>query len=262
MGKWLADAVPEWVTGPILIVGLPLLMLLLQRLVHRRAPHWRRGAHNDATGIMVSVAAVVYSVAIGLCVVTLWQRLEDARAATETEATNLSALAEGSRVCVPATRDRIRAGVIAYNQDVVDAWTARIHGEATPKVGADLDLLVDTVGQIRPDTEAQRAYVDNAMVRLTRATELRATSIRVARDQRLPALLWFAVLGGSVVVLALCLTCGVRDDAIRKILIGGVTATVGINLFLVIELNYPFYGAISVKPDSYANVVGTLERSR
>ena len=71
-------------------------------------------------------------------------------------------------------------------------------------------------------------------------------------------MLWVAVLGGSVVVLGLCLTCGVKDAALRRILLTGVTATVGINLFLVIELNYPFYGDISIGPDSYSDVVSML----
>jgi hypothetical protein len=39
-----------------------------------------------------------------------------------------------------------------------------------------------------------------------------------------------------------------------------VTATVGINLFLVSELNYPFYGDIRVGPDSYTNAVSMLVR--
>ena len=40
----------------------------------------------------------------------------------------------------------------------------------------------------------------------------------------------------------------------RGILLAGVTATVGINLFLVAELNYPFCGDIAIGPDSYLDV--------
>jgi hypothetical protein len=58
----------------------------------------------------------------------------------------------------------------------------------------------------------------------------------------------------------LCLTCGVRDGVLRRILLVGVTAAVGINLFLVVELNYPFYGNIRIHPDSYQSVVASLER--
>jgi len=63
------------------------------------------------------------------------------------------------------------------------------------------------------------------------------------------------------VVLALCLTCGVRDDVLRRVLLAGVAMTVGINLFLVVELNYPFHGSIRVKPDSFTEVLTRLEQS-
>jgi hypothetical protein len=106
MARWLSSDVPEWVTGVLLVVGLPALMVLLQALVHRRVPRWRRGEHNDAAGIMLSAAVVVYSVSIGLCVVTLWDKYEQARQSTEAEAMNLAALANGTGVLGDPLRDR------------------------------------------------------------------------------------------------------------------------------------------------------------
>ncbi|GIE95281.1 DUF4239 domain-containing protein [Paractinoplanes rishiriensis] len=258
--RWFALNVAEWLSILIFLVGLPALMLILQMLVRRMFPNWERGEHNDAAGVMLSAAVVVYSVAIGLCVVTLWGKLDDAERATQAEAANLVAVAEGSRVCEAAVQERIRSEVIAYNRDVVDRWSLRIRGESQLLVGRDLDGLVATVAQLEPQTQAQRAFVDDALARLARASELRIASVRLAHDQQLPGVLWVAVFGGSVVVLALCLTCGVRDGALRRILLTGVTATVGINLFLVTELNYPFYGDIRVGPDSYLNAVSMLLR--
>jgi hypothetical protein len=152
--------------------------------------------------------------------------------------------------------------VIAYNQDVVDHWPERIHGDASEAVRHDLSELVTMVGGLRPETEAQRAFVGDAVDRLADAAELRATSIRLAQQQQLPGVLWIAVIGGSVIVLSLSLTCGVRDDAMRGILLAGVTATVGINLFLVAELNYPFFGDLAIGPDSYRDVITTLVQTR
>jgi hypothetical protein len=260
MARWLASDVPEWVSIIVFLGGLPALMLVLQAQVRRIVPHWERGRHNDAAGVMLSAAVVVYSVAIGLCVVTLWERLDSAYRATEAEATNLEAVAEGSHVFDAATQERIRAGVIAYNRDVVAQWSLRIQGKPAVEVSHDLDGLVETVSQLQPMTQAQRAFVDDAVVRLSRASELRTVSVRLAREQQLPTVLWVAVLGGSVVVLALCLTCGVRDGVLRRVLLVGVAATVGINLFLVVELNYPFYGSVRVGPDAYENVVAALSR--
>jgi Protein of unknown function (DUF4239) len=262
MAKWLAAEAPEWLVLLVFAGGLPGLMLVFETWVHRWAPHWRRGEHNDATGIMLSSAAVVYSVAMGLCVVTLWEERNDASRAVEAEALNLAAVAEGGRVFDSPVRERIQRGVLDYNQDVLDSWPERIQGEASPTVSTALDDLVATVAALRPSTEAQRAYVTDATNRLARETELRALVVRLARDQQLPDTLWVSVLAGSAVVLALCLTCGIRDGALRRILVSGVAVTVGVNLFLVVELNYPFYGNVRVRPDSYQAVVADLRQSR
>jgi hypothetical protein len=262
MARWLSSDVPEWVIGVLLVAGLPAFMVLLQALVHRRFPRWRRGEHNDAAGIMLSAAVVVYSVSIGLCVITLWDKYEEARRATEAEATNLAALAGGTGVLADPFGERIRAGVLAYNRDVVDRWSQRVQGDPSASVSSDLDGLVAAVGEIRADTDAQRAFVDDATARLARASELRATTLRLAHEQQLPNVLWVTVLGGSVIVLGLCLTCGVQDRALRTILLVGVAATVGMNLFLVVELNYPFYGDIAIKPNSYRDVIAVLQQPR
>lgn len=260
MAEWLASEVPEWVSILVFLIGLPTMMVVLQILVRRFVPRWEQGEHNDAAGVMLSAAVVVYSVAIGLCVVNLWDKLDEAHRATEAEATNLAAVAEGSRVFDTSVQERIRAGVIAYNRDVVAQWSTRTHGTTSVQVGADLDGLVGIVAGLTPQTQAQQAFVDDAVARLSRANELRAVTVRMAHDEQLPGVLWVAVLGGSLVVLVLCFTCGVRDALLRRVLLVGVAATVGINLFLVVELNFPFYGQIRVGPDAYTAVVAELER--
>jgi hypothetical protein len=260
MGKWLAADVPEWITLLVLVIGLPMLMLVLEAVVHRWVPHWRRGEHNDATGIMLSAAAVVYSVAMGLCVVTLWEERNDARDATEAEAMNLAALAEAGRVLDAPARSAIDAGVLAYNRDVLAGWEFRVRGDSVPAAGAALETLTATVGAITPRTEAQEACVHDAVRRLSRATELRAEAVRLAHDQQLPNVVWISVLTGSVVVLSLCVTCGIGDGMLRRVLVAGVSATIGVNVFLAVELNYPFDGGVRIEPESYQDVVVHLEQ--
>jgi hypothetical protein len=261
MAKWLAAAVPEWLSLLVLAVFLPALMLVIERRVHRSVPHWRSGTHNDATGIMLSIAAVVYSVAMGLCVVTLWDKRDEAIVVTEAEASNLAAMATGSAVCEPGVRAAVVGDVVAYQRAVLHTWPRRIEGHSSPEVTSALDRLTATVAQLRPRTDAERAFTLDAVQRLTRATELRDRAIREGRDQKLPDTLWVPVLTGSAVVLGLSLTCGIRDDALRVVLISGVAVTVGVNLFLAIELNYPFRGSIRVGPDSYLNVLSDLENT-
>jgi hypothetical protein len=261
MLRWLSGSVPEWVVLVAFLVGLPALVLAVQGPIHRRAPLWRRGEHNDAIAIMLSTAAIVYSVSIGLCVITLWGQHDEAHQAIDAEAANLAAVAEGSVVFEPPVRDHVRAAVIAYNREVIDGWPELTGGDVAVVGDDGLGDILGYLGRLTPETAAQRAFLLDAVQRLARATELRAAVVRQASQPQLPNVLWVSVIGGSIVVLALSLTCGVRDPTLRLILLAGVAATIGINLFLVIELSYPFYGSISVGPDGYVAVVAGLERA-
>jgi hypothetical protein len=96
--------------------------------------------------------------------------------------------------------------------------------------------------------------------RLSRATELRAEAVRLAHDQQLPNVVWISVLTGSIVVLSLCVTCGIGDGMLRRVLVAGVAATIGVNVFLAVELNHPFDGGVRIEPESYQDVVAHLEQ--
>ena len=208
-------------------------MVLTQKLVHRRFPHWRSGLHNDAAGIMVSAAVVVYSVSIGLCIISLWDEYEEARQATEAEAVNLARWPPAPPSSPTPEHQRIRNSVLAYNRDVVQHWPRALPATPPLRAARELEALVATVGQIKAETDAQRAFVDDATARLARAFELRTISLSQIHDQQLPSVLWIAVLAGSTIVVGLCMTCGVQDEALRRILFAGVVAIVGMNLFLV-----------------------------
>lgn len=260
MARWLATNLPEWLVGLVLLGGLPALMALVQTLLYRRLPHWRRGAHNDAGAIIVPTAALVYSVAVAFVVITLWDRYEEINTAHEEEATNLVALVHGSEVFDASISAQVRAQVLKYNEDVVAGWDGRIGGADTPQAHSDLDQLMATVRDLEPRTQAQTAYVDDAVQRLTRAVELRQRSLRLVGDEQLPGILWFAVMGGSVIVLGLCLTCGIDDGALRHILLIGVTMSIAINILLVIELNYPYHGDFAVGPESFEHAAAELRQ--
>jgi hypothetical protein len=157
-------------------------------------------------------------------------------------------------------RSAIDAGVLAYNRDVLAGWELRVRGDTVPAAGSALDSLTASIGAVTPRTEAQEAFVHDAVRRLSRATELRAEAVRLAHDQQLPNVVWISVLTGSIVVLSLCVTCGIGDGMLRRVLVAGVAATIGVNVFLAVELNHPFDGGVRIEPESCQDVVAHLEQ--
>ena len=262
MELWLVRDVPAWLVGTVLIFGLPGLTLALDVLIHRTMPHRRLDRHNAVTGVIVSVVGVAYAIVIGLCVVSLWDGYTAAEDTVRDEAVNLTALIPASAVFDAQTRQQISDDVVRYESDLITDWNAR-HSQGTiRRRTADLGLLTAVVAALQPATEAQKAFVHQAIDKIGRAEQYHHDSDAEADDQRMSNVMWLGVLVSTASILGMCLFFGLDDGLLRRILLTLSSAVIATNLFLIIEMNYPYYGSLSVTPAAYEHVVADLRRDR
>lgn len=259
MGLWLVQGVPAWMVGAVLIVGLPLLVLGLDVLIHRVLPHARLDRHNDVTGVIVTVVGVAYAIVVGLCVVTLWEGFTAAEDTVRDEAANLAALVPASSVFGTQTQQAITEAVLRYETNLVTDWNARHEQGSVRSRTADLGELTAIVAALQPTTEAQRAFVDDAVETISRAEQYHHDSDAEADDQIMSTIMWFGVLITTAAILGMCLFFGIDDTALRRILLTLTSLVIATNLFLIIEMNYPYYGSFAVKPDAYEHVIAELK---
>ena len=83
-----------------------------------------------------------------------------------------------------------------------------------------------------------------------------------ADDQRMSSVMWFGVLLSTVAMIGMSLLFGIDDNALRRVLLVLSGTVVATNLFLIIEMNYPYYGSFAVTPDAYEQVVADLRLDR
>lgn len=262
MELWLVREVPAWLVGAVLIAGLTAVTLGLDVLIHRTMPHRRLGRHNAVTGVIVSVVGVAYAIVIGLCVVSLWDGYTAAEETVRDEAVNLTGLVPASAVFDAQTRQELSSYVEQYETDLVTDWNAR-HEEGTGRHRtADLGRLTAAVGALRPTTEAQKAFVYQAIDKIGQAEQYHHDSDAEADDQRMSDVMWLGVLISTTSILGMCLFFGLDDTALRRILLTLSTAVIATNLFLIIEMNYPYYGSFAVTPGAYEHTISDLRRER
>jgi len=259
---WLVQDVPAWLVGVVLIVGLPGLTLALDVLIHRTMPHHRLDRHNAVTGVIVSVVGVAYAIVIGLCVVSLWEGYSAAEDAVRAEAVNLTGLIPTSAVFDAQTQQQISDGVVQYESDLITDWNARLVKGTGRQRTADLSRLTAVVVALRPTTEAQRAFVDQAVDSIGQAEQFHHDSDAQADDQRMSDVMWLGVLVSTASILGMCLFFGLDDGVLRRILLTLSSMVIATNLFLVIEMNYPYYGSFAVTPAAYEHVVAGLHQDR
>jgi hypothetical protein len=259
---WLVQDVPAWLVGILLIIGLPAVTLGLDRLIHRTLPHNRLGPHNEVTGVIVSVVGVAYAIVIGLCVVSLWEGYTEAKDNSRDEAANLAALIPAAAVFSPAVQQKITDDVVRYETDIVADWHTRRSEGSERRRTADLSELTTTIGALQPTTEAQRAFVLGAVERIGSAEVHHHASDTEANDQRMSDVMWLGVLLSTAAIIGMSLFFGLDDNMLRRILLVLATAVIATNLFLIVEMNYPYYGSFAVTPDAYEEVIADLRMSR
>jgi len=259
---WLVRDLPAWLVGALLIVGLPAVVLGMDLLIHRALPHQRLGPHNEVTGVIVSVVGVAYAIVIGLCVVSLWEGYTAAKDTSRDEAANLTALVPAGAVFDAQVQRKISDDVVRYETDIVTDWRARREQGAERRRTADLSEITATITTLQPTTESQRAFVREAIERIGRAEVYHHDSDAEADDQRMSDVMWFGVLLSTTAIVAMSLFFGLDDGAVRRILLVLASAVIATNLFLIIEMNYPYYGSFAVTPDAYEQVITDLRRDR
>ena len=259
MAYWIVSSVPAWITGVVLIILFPLATVAIQAFLRRAVPALKEREHNEVAGFLVAVIGVAYAVIAGFTIIALWENFTDAQNAMKVEALRATPLEQGGRVFGPDTQARLRSEIIAYNQAVIDNWDTIRQGNASPEVRARIDAMFTTIEHLEPTTHAQRAFVQEAETRLLDLSNDRRDRIITTHEGELPTLMWIAILIASAITVMYALLFGLESARLHYVMVAGLAAIVGTNLFIVTQLNYPYVGDISVQPTSYHTVIQELE---
>ncbi|MBH1935904.1 DUF4239 domain-containing protein [Streptomyces sp. AV19] len=252
MQLWLLNSFSTPVLVAIVVGGLTALALAGALLLHRRFPSLETGKYNDAVGMLLGVFGAIYGIVLAFVIVTLWTQLETTETVVATEATDVAQIVRDVRAFPPDRRDRIVADLDAYVHTVVEYQWPRMregradHTAATPR----LDRVYADLQAYEPRTAAQQAFYEKALDGLDDIAAQRRARLRQS-SQQLPLLFQVLVFGGALVVLAIICLFGNRRKSVQILFVGSVAVLIGFSLLLVIVLDLPFSGDLSVDPDPY-----------
>jgi uncharacterized membrane protein YraQ (UPF0718 family) len=233
-------------------------LVLVQRLV----PIERRLAHNDVAGFIYAVLGVAYAVLLGLMVVAVWQDWQDARDSATQEANELSAvfwLAHG----LPEPEARHIQGLArSYARvEVLKEWPLMRDGKSSPKAYELLDEMRASVEALHPTKDAQTVLYDNLLQRLHELGDARRARLLEA-EEGLPALLWAVLLVGGVITVGFTYLFGLRSTTVHVLMVAALALVIGLVLFTVAALDFPFKGDVRIGPDAFEQALGSFESSK
>ncbi len=245
------------VLGFVVIVGGSLVLTMLAiALVRRLVSHETLARHNDVAGFVYATTGVTYAVVLAFVVIAVWENYAATREVADHEASAVGAMYRLANGFPDPHRAAAQEAALAYAEAVVDvAWPAMEAGEdPTQETAAALDHLFavyeqpDLVAAVNPEQygESLRQLNEVSIARRGRV---------LASDSGFPEILWLVLIGGGVLVVAFAFLFGVESPYSQAAIMGGLTLTISMLLFVVADAQHPFRGGFAVDPEGMESVL-------
>jgi hypothetical protein len=248
MVSWL-ESLPTLAAGIVIVGGFVLLSLVVGFIVARITSEEVRRAHNDLAGFILAVIGVMYAVLLAFIAIGVWDRFQVAEARTYHEAGALSTVYRDSEAFPQA--EKLRQEVRRYTESVISVeWPLMAKGAEFRLPSALLEQVAGTIRSLPVDS----ARVQNIHAQMLSAadTALLDRDARLTTDSRgISAIIWWVLLIGAVVTIGFTYLFGFQHDVMQGVMVGSLALLIGLVIFLVIALDYPYRGSITVTPQAF-----------
>ncbi|KNB50794.1 DUF4239 domain-containing protein [Streptomyces caatingaensis] len=252
MELWLLNTFSTPALATVFIGGIVLFAVAGGLLVRRRMPHTVAGRHNETVGVVLGIYGAIYGIILAFVIVAEWEALGTARNNVATEATQTAEVLRDAAVFPPAQQRAVSSAIGAYVHAIVDKqWPRMREGHPDPNLtNPQVVALYRAFQTYEPTTEAQKAYYAQAVSNLGGVAAARRSRLATSQEQ-LPVLLTVLVLGGALVIIPLTWVYGIRSIRVQIVFVGAVAALIGVSVLLVLTLDRPFSGDLTIPPTPF-----------
>jgi len=252
---------PTWEIGLLVIgvwTGLSLLGLLI---FHRLVDVHIRHKDTETVGLTYAIVAVIYAVLIAFIVVDVFETFAKSDEIATAEANKLSSLMLDSAGLPAEMATAVRADIDKYIDLVVKSeWPSqragRLEGAVYEPGWAVLAHMDAQLAQFEPATMGQNVNKGEMLHGMNDLIKARRSRI-IAAGEHLPSVVWQILLAAGVVAVGYTYLFGARSFGIHLAITGLIAATIALVFVLIITLDYPFRGEVSVSSEAFTDVKAT-----
>jgi uncharacterized membrane protein YraQ (UPF0718 family) len=247
-----------WVVG-LLVVGIWTgLSLAGLYLFNRLVDVHHRHKDTETVGLTYAIVAVVYAVLIGFIVVDVFETYAKGDEIATAEANKLSNLMLDSSGLPPELAGLVRGDLNKYIDIVVKTeWPSQQAGKLDEKVFEPgwevLSRLSKRLAQFEPATTGQNVN-KGEMLRVGNELIKARRSRIIAAGEHLPEVVWQILILAGIVSVVYTYLFGAHTFKIHMAITGLIAATISLVFVLIIALDYPFRGDVSVGDDAFVSV--------
>jgi Na+/proline symporter len=257
MTLWLSQQ-PLWLSAFLVVVVMTGLTMMGPFLVRRFIGFERLVTNNEVAGFKYAVLGVIYAVLLGFAVIVVWERFRDAETAVTQEAAAAASIYRLSQGVEAARRPAIDTALTAYLRAAIDDdWPAMGRGGISRQATQALTTLYASVLAIDPPNLGSAAMMQAMLGELSALTDARRQRFELSGGI-VPNVMWGVLFIGALLTLSFSFFFGSRNLLAQTLMAGMLAAVIFMALFVIVAIDHPFSGGISVPPEALEYVLRAL----
>jgi hypothetical protein len=242
---------PTWLWGTILVAlftggacaGLLVFQSLLQVNVRR--------AHNDLAGFTISVIGVLYAVLLAFIAIATWESFSKASDIVENESDYVGGMYLDTAGLPNVKGQQIRDALADYVSVVInEEWPIQRQGKTPDQGWKALRNLATAIATIHPQNSGEAVIEAELLRSWNQVYDARSARLSAVKGH-IPDVIWWIIFIGAAITTAFTYLFGFENFRMHLAMTSTLAATLALVVVLIIALDWPFRGQISVSPDPF-----------
>lgn len=245
-------AIPAWLLLFLLCAFATALACAGLLYVHRhfRAVDFAR--HNIVGGVMLTVVGTLYAVTLAFVTVIVWQEFDASKERVSLEAGDAASIWHLSAGLPAPLGAELRSDMADYAKTMLTIeWPLMRVGRESERGETILTEAISDVARFRP---ADMGSSNTQAVTLSRLTDLHDQRRHRYQDNAsgVSWFQWTVIILGAVVLVGFSYLFGLENARVHMLMTAALAITISSMFALIIELDYPFRGDLSISPEPWA----------
>jgi len=257
---WIYE-LPLWLLA-LLCIGVTVVLDVAGVLIARRREWVLEPAETSAAFAIHAFIGVVYAVSLGLIVVGVQSGYDEVSAAVMREASASSDLFRIMQGVEEPERSQMQTLLESYVDRVMHVeWPAIQHGGSSELAAQTVDSIVRSIFVYEPRSAHAQALYPQLLSDSDDLLDARRTRLYLGSSGVGPVI-WFVVAIGAVITLGFTWFFHIPSRRAHVTTSGIAAALVGLMMFLILGLDHPAWGNLSVDPGAFVTVKANIVRWR
>lgn len=254
---------PTWIVGVVVVSLFVLVSCIGLAIVHRLVPVNIRRSHNDIIGFTIALVGIVYAVLLAFIAIAVWETYRKGDEVVGAEASYVGDVFRNTVGLPDDVARQLRGHLVEYIDVVIDQeWPAQQAGrlnESSFQKGWDtLANFQFGIARFRP-ANAGEAVIQGQLLRSLNSLYDARRGRLLAAGEHITAVIWWIIAIGAMLTVSFSYLFGPPDFKMHAVITGMLAASLAIVVVLIVALDYPFRGPLSVSDEAFHAVKQSME---